>query len=299
MIPDFPKRLMAATHRIWTATRPVVRSSRLRRCKGLNCAGRRPWQAGLGSTRVQLEEEWYCTSCLQNAVLNVLSRLPPLSRQSRVRHRIPLGLLMLARGQITARQLQLALAAQKASGTGRFGAWLQELGFTTESQITAALGRQWACPVLSDSVCLQTACLSLLPLALEESFRILPVHYVENTRMLHVAFADEIEYTVLYAIQQLLGYHTAPCVATASFMLEGLEKARSISRPCDLVFENCSNKGEMSRITTSYVSRSRADQVRIINCPGYVWVRLECRPAGINLLFRERQNGRSGLALLA
>ena len=52
------------------------------------------------------------------------------------RHRVPLGLLMLAQGWITHPQLQKALAAQRESGTGRIGEWLMsECGVEAE-QIT-------------------------------------------------------------------------------------------------------------------------------------------------------------------
>jgi Type II secretion system (T2SS), protein E, N-terminal domain len=223
---------------------------------------------------------------------DLLSRLQSANRQPRVQHRIPLGLLMLSRGQITARQLKQTLAAQKASENGRFGSWLLKLGFSTEQQITAALGRQWSCPVVSDSISLQVTWLSLIPLAMEESFHMVPVHYVENTKVLHVACADEIDYTMLYAVQRSLSYRTMPCLATASLLREALERARSIPRPSDLIFETCTDKLEISRITANYVSRSRADHVRVVSCAGYVWARLECRSGAINLLFHNRHHER-------
>jgi len=153
--------------------------------------------------------------------------------------------------------------------------------------------------VLSDSVPFQTACLSLLPLPLEESFRMVPVHYVANTKVLHIAFAENVDYTMLYAIQRSLGYATAPCLATVSFLREALERARSIARPSDLVFETCADKGEMSRIAANYIARSHPDHVRVTNCAGYIWVRLECRSAAINILFRDRQHALAGHALSA
>lgn len=293
------ERFVAAANNVWMRKRSGVLSASLRRCMGLNCPSSRSWHTGRASKRIRLEDSWYCPACIESAIMNVLSRLPSGNRQYRIHHRVPIGLLMLARGQITARQLHLALDAQRASGTRKFGAWLLELRFSTEQQITAALGRQWSCPVLSDSVPLQAACLSLLPLPLEESFRMVPVHYVENTNVLHIAFAENIDYTTLYAIQQSLGYTTAPCLATASFFREALERARSLPRPSDLVFETCADKVEMSRIAANYVCRLRADRVRVTHCAAYIWVRLECRSSAINLLFRDRQTDLVGHALSA
>src|SRR5450631_41042 len=46
------------------------------------------------------------------------------SVQDKHRHRVPLGLLMLEQGWITAGQLRGALEAQKTAGSGRLGYWL-------------------------------------------------------------------------------------------------------------------------------------------------------------------------------
>ena len=40
------------------------------------------------------------------------------------RHRVPLGLVMIEQGWITAAQLRGALEAQRASAAGRLGHWL-------------------------------------------------------------------------------------------------------------------------------------------------------------------------------
>ena len=271
-------------------------------CSALTCARRPPWRYWLysRSNGVQLEKNWYCSpQCFESAMQNLLSRLKSSSPHHRVHHRIPLGLLMLSRGLISESQLKLALAAQQASGRGKFGSWLLQLGFSTEPQVMAALGRQWSCPVVSDSISLQCACLALLPLPLEESFGMVPLHYIESTGLLHIAFAEEIDYTILFAIQQSLGYRTVPCLGTSSLIREALEKARSVPRPSELVFETCKDKSEISRITANYVSRSRATHVRVVHCAGYLWVHLECRTMPINLLFHTARDWGSELALQA
>ena len=64
------------------------------------------------------------------------------------RHRVPLGLVLLAQGWITHPQLQTALEAQRASGQGRIGDWLTQSCGLPEERITRGLGVQWSCPVL-------------------------------------------------------------------------------------------------------------------------------------------------------
>ena len=64
------------------------------------------------------------------------------------RHRVPLGLVLLAQGWITHSQLRKALEAHRENGTGRIGDWLiSECGLEAE-QITRGLSVQWGCPVL-------------------------------------------------------------------------------------------------------------------------------------------------------
>ena len=62
---------------------------------------------------------------------------------------MPLGLVLLAQGWITHPQLQAALEAQKASGQGRIGDWLQQSCGLPEERVTRGLGVQWSCPVLA------------------------------------------------------------------------------------------------------------------------------------------------------
>jgi hypothetical protein len=107
---------------------------------------------------VRLRGAQYCRAeCLEMALIDVL-RMRPVPPRDPAARRIPLGLLLLSRQQITAEQLRWALAAQtEANGCvdeavpterKKIGAWLQELGFATEQQVTAALARQWSCPLL-------------------------------------------------------------------------------------------------------------------------------------------------------
>ena len=102
----------------------------------------------------------YCgPECLEQALLRVLRRSQRAASPAGLAfHRIPLGLLLLSRQQLTGEQLRTALKLQRESSpassgknTGvtnrKIGFWLQDLGFVTEHQVTAALARQWSCPM--------------------------------------------------------------------------------------------------------------------------------------------------------
>ena len=91
----------------------------------------------------------YCQDeCMERALLDALRRIRSAAKRTLAPHRVPLGLLLLSRQQLTVEQLRAALQAQRTAGRGRIGEWLQTFGFASEQQVTAALARQWSCPVL-------------------------------------------------------------------------------------------------------------------------------------------------------
>jgi len=170
--------------------------------------------------------------------------------------------------------LQAALAAQRSAGHGRLGEWLQALGFSSEIQITAALARQWSCPVLraSSSVSVEPRA-PQIPLSLLEHLSMIPVNYVESTRTLHLAFSETLDYTALYAIEQMTGCHTEACFATPTLVRTGLAALSPNHGESEICFDNQLENSEISRIIRSYCSRLRAPEIRLARCGSHVWAR--------------------------
>ena len=86
------------------------------------------------SSGTEFDGRWYCSAdCLQRsvrlAVQNHISRF--LFERPRT-YRLPLGLLLVNRGQITYAQLKEALRLQRQSG-GRLGNWLRQMNATSHS----------------------------------------------------------------------------------------------------------------------------------------------------------------------
>jgi hypothetical protein len=229
---------------------------------------------GHGHRVVRLQGQLYRhPECLESALVEVVGRLRSTSNRAGVpTHRVPLGLLLLSRAQLTAEQLSTGLAAQRAAGRGKLGEWLQELGFVSEPQITAALARQWACPVLRTTP--NTSRIPALPQLLLESFGMVPVDFVEAKATLYVAFSERIDYTVLYAIQQMLGCHTEPCLISPE-MLRRTLVAQAPGRQA-IVFEHLVDAFELARIVRNYATQSHAVEVRMALCGSYIWTRLQC-----------------------
>jgi len=259
-------------------------------CKshGCNLAQRMRRRIGWWHGKIELRGSSYCAPrCFENAARQCFSdACTSVVATSAAQHRIPLGLLMVSRGQITYPQLQVALEAQRAGGHRRLGELLEELGFATEQQVTAALGLQWACPVLVWKAPRDFVCARILPYRLLKSLRILPVQFVAATRIFYLAFCDGIDYTALYAIEQMLDCRTQACLIDRSSMDRELERMGHEARAGDVLFESWHDPAAMARIACGYALKLGAEKARIVACGEYIWVRLESRRDASTLLFR-------------
>jgi hypothetical protein len=283
----------SAWRKIWAHAAPL--------CVGCDSIKlRSKWQRMRGKSQgVRLHGLRYCgTECLQRALVEALDQSRPAPRRELLAsHRIPLGLILLSRQQLTPEQLRAALAAQRAAGYGRIGDWLQQLGFADESNITGALARQWACPMLRNEAALAASdCCPLIPVSLMEFFQMMPVTLVEPSGTLLMAFGDGIDYTALYAIEHVLGYHTEPCLMSATILRERVQALASQRIAGDIFFDRVEDDAECSRIVGSYAAKISAKELRMARCGKYLWVRLESSAqTAINLVLTCRQGALSAL----
>jgi len=245
-----------------------------------------------GLPDILLDGSRYCLDhCLERALDESLVRVRSSGRRAAAPHRVPLGLLLLSRQQLTAEQLRVALEAQRNAGRGRIGEWLQSLGFATEQQVTAALARQWACPVLrSASTHSAIRNSPQIPFTLLDSFRMIPVDYVAATKTLHLAFGEGVDHNVLYAVASMTGCHTEACMAAPSFVNSTLQSRCSERGEQEVVFACVTDVPECSRIIRSYCARLGVCEIRIAGCRSHIWVRLlRAARLPLDLLFRSSQ----------
>jgi len=239
---------------------------------------------------VRLRGSWYCKAdCLQGALAEVLGReRPGARREAGVSHRVPLGLLLLSRQQLTAEQLRTALELQCTAGEGRIGDWLRQLGFASEEQITAAVARQWSCPVLqSDPAAFAAGRFPPIPTLLLECFQMMPAGFSAATGTVLMAFSEGIDHTVLYAIEQMLEYRTQACFVCPSVLQRGLRALGERDGARDVVLERLEDAGECARVIGSYASRMGAEEVRLAQCGSHLWIRLTGeRRDPVNLVLR-------------
>jgi hypothetical protein len=204
--------------------------------------------------------------------------------ESRRERRIPLGLLMLSRDDVTPAQLHEALAEQGRRNEMRIGECMQRLGFVGQQQVTAALAAQWRCPVLHKMPRQLLHC--GLPHGLLLEFEMLPVHFVSATRTVHVAFATEIAYGALVAVEQMLDCRTEACLVTPAAFQAGIERLQQTAAPSEKLFANSRSPAEIARITSSYAARLEAENVKLVACGDLAWVRIDGDREPTNLLFQ-------------
>jgi hypothetical protein len=238
---------------------------------------------GLARPQVQLEGSRYCIEhCLERALGEALYRVRSLAERPAPAHRVPLGLQLLSRQQLTFEQLRSALDAQRSAGRGRIGEWLQKLGFVAEPQITAALARQWSCPVLrQDYSQSKPGGTPQIPVALLQNFFMIPIHFVESAAILHLAFGDRPDYSALYAIEKMLDCRTEHCLASPGFVRSRLQSLSLRRNQAEAVFDCPADGSEFARIVRSYCSRLAPSEIRLAACGPFLWVRLlwPSRPA--------------------
>src|SRR5271166_6027438 len=145
-----------------------------------------------------LQGVFYCRpQCLEAALLGQLSRMRIMSPRAPIPNRIPLGLLMVARGKLTHLEVRAALEAQQRARYGKIGEWIEKLGFATEQEVTSALALQWGCPVVSafDPSTIQSP--ARIPLPILEAFQMLPLNYVASANTVYLAFGERVDHAAL------------------------------------------------------------------------------------------------------
>jgi Type II secretion system (T2SS), protein E, N-terminal domain len=260
-------------------------------CAGRQCSrSRKFWRRILYDTpTIQFQGSAFCfPGCFERELLRRLERTSRTLPTTLRPRRIPIGLLMLSRGNLTNDQLQRALAEQKQAGAGRIGEWFRRLGLAEELDVAAALAMQWSCPLVRKLPLESAPC--GVPVHLLRTFRMAPVQFSRASGKLHLAFAGEIAYPALVAVEQMLEIKTEACFTTQPELNSALDRLEESRPPEEKVFENFCGPEELVRIVSGYVDRLHALEVRTVGCGNYFWVRILGHSYPVDLIFRRRNN---------
>jgi hypothetical protein len=264
----------------------------LQKCAHAACQQRgKVWPGWLRRPEgAEFQSRWYCSpACVGEAAESEFLRLFQEFRpEKRKAHRIPLGLLLVSRGAITSEQLREAVQLQQEARQGKLGFWLRQIGAINEADLVTALGMQWGCPVFPlERHHAYLQCGALVPFPLLEAARVLPVHFAPGNKLLYLAFADRIDHSLLYAVEQMLGCHTAPSVAGESAVGEALEHIhRAAGQAEETVFDSLRDPREMARTTCNYATKLQSKAFRAVRAANYIWVRFESCGVARDLLFQ-------------
>lgn len=247
-----------------------------RMCGAVGCAGSwtRPWKP---RRRPVFEEEWGCSGrCLQAMVRAAVRRETGVSGgvadDIPHRHRVPLGLVLLAQGWITHPQLQHALEAQRASGQGRIGDWLAQSCGLPEDRITRGLGMQWSCPVLALESFSPAAMALVMPKRFITEFGALPLR-VAGSSLLYVAFEDRMNAVAALCLEQMTGLKVESGLLPATQFAEArtaLLEAPSVPVKMQLVSDADAMASEITRM----LEQRQPVASRLVRVHGYYWLRL-------------------------
>ncbi len=256
------------------ASLATTRSGRL--CGNPECASgwTKPWR---NRRRPIFEGQWGCGGRCVLAMVRAAVRRERgdgVGSASAVphRHRVPLGLLMLAQGWITHPQLQKALAAQRESGTGRIGDWLMSECGVGADQITRGLSIQWGCPVLTTEGFSPETMALVMPKMFVEEFEVLPLS-VAGSRILYMASSNRLDASVAFAVERMTE------LKVESGVVEGAlyESARERMLACEGVeakLEMFDDKDAMAARMTAILEHKQPIASRLVRLHQYYWLRI-------------------------
>ncbi len=245
-------------------------------CGNLECSSgwTMPWRS---RRRPIFEGQWGCSgrcvlAMVQAAVRRELGDAGESAISSPHRHRVPLGLMMLAQGWITQSQLQKALSAQREKGTGRIGEWLKsECGLEPE-QIMRGVSMQWGCPVLTTEGFSPESMALVMPKIFIEKLGLLPLR-VAGSRILYLGFSDRLDASAAFATEQMTELKVESGVVDAA----QFETARGRLLACDGVemkLETVEDKDTMTARITAVLEQKQPIASRLVRVHQDYWLRL-------------------------
>jgi hypothetical protein len=188
------------------------------------------------------------------------------------RHRMPLGLILLAQGWITNEQLQHALDLQRRAGQGRIGEWLIAKCGVDQDRVLRGLGLQWQSPVLSVAGFDPAAMTWTVPKALIERTGVVPLR-IASGRILYLGWEDRPDAAVAFAIARMSG------LRVESGLVDTAELGRARQQLCGCPFvkatvEQVGNTELLAQRMASVLARMRPRASHLVRVHHLYWLRM-------------------------
>jgi Type II secretion system (T2SS), protein E, N-terminal domain len=202
-------------------------------------------------------------------------------------HRVPMGLMLVEQGRITAEQLRVALESQRrevenGGEARRLGAWLLRSGVLQEPALTRALSAQWNCPVFSLDGFQPAEMAATLPRFLSEACGALPVR-APGGKLLYVAFSGRVDRSLSYALERMNGLRVTAGIAPDSEFRGAQERFLKTGGPHTRFLEAASS-WVLARTVTKLIETVKPVEARLARVHDYYWLRMWRRaPEGAEL----------------
>jgi hypothetical protein len=259
------------------------------RCGNIKCGSGRlkRWR---GRNRAHFEDAWTCSAaCMRASVMKSIRReLGQLAETaSPHRHRVPLGLVLLAQGLVTHPQLQQALQAQRHAGTGKIGDWLTREFGVGEEAIMRALGLQWNCPVLSAEGFEPEAMALTLPRILVEKNGMVPLRSA-GAGLLYMAFADQKDSSAAFALARMHDLRVESGLTSSSFY----HAARERLLECTYAPATLAEVADVERLAgavATLIEKAQPFSARLVRVYGHFWLRMRLEWSATHALPRHAE----------
>ena len=243
-------------------------------CGNPECAG--GWTAPWRSRRRPIfEGRWGCGGRCVLALVRAAVRREAsdgIAANGPHRHRVPLGLVMLAQGWITQEQLRRALDAQREHGSGRIGDWLIAQRAVDAERVTRGLSMQWNCPVLTTEGFSPEAMARVMPRLFVEELGMLPLR-VAGSRILYLGFEDRMDASLALAVEQMTELQVQSGLVSES----QFAAARNSLLECEGVeaeTEAFADTDALAARVTALLEHKQPVASRLVRVHGYLWLRM-------------------------
>lgn len=245
-------------------------------CGNPRCS--RAWLTFLKDRRRPVfEGRWGCCIKCVGALVNTAIRRESaeggaIEDESRHRHRIPLGLILLAQGRITHPQLRHALDLQRQAGCDRIGQWLMRECGLSQDHITRALSVQWGCPVLPMEGFDPPAMALVMPRLLLDTLGIVPLR-IAGRRVLYLAFTDELDASAAFAIERMSGLKVESGLLDPAQWTQARQRLSACS-VVDATFKQVADTASLSSRIASDLTGMQPRASRLVRLHQFYWLRM-------------------------
>ncbi len=190
-----------------------------------------------------------------------------------------LGSILLQTAFITPDQLHLAIKMQRLNQEGRLGEWLLRLGFAEEQQITLALSKQYALPLIHlDVADAKTDAAKMVPGKVARCARLVPLGPDEDKNSLCIAVSAPVDFNALEAIRRMAGRSVTTYIGDQSAILSLLDRMYD---PGDTELKSAqayATQSELLDICKTIVSSAliqRAENIQLELAEEFLWARID------------------------